>query len=77
MQTTEAVLVYTKEELLEKTGLPRSTFYYRLKKLQRVPDQFGYYTDSDLEILKQLDLFLKNCPGGGIQLFLDIYNRSN
>jgi len=58
----EPVLIYRAEELLKKTGWKRSTFYYRLNALGIVPDFEGYYTQDDLEILKSLDAFLKNCP---------------
>lgn len=66
----KTVLLFTKEELLKLTELPRSTLNYRLRKLGMIPDpNSGCYTSEDLEILKSLDLFLKN-KAGDIKTFL-------
>ena len=72
--STQSVLIYTKKELMQYTGLPLSTLNYRLKRLGIVPDRHGYYHASDLAILKSLDNFLAVHPGGGIKLFLQTYN---
>jgi len=70
-------VLLTNDELLEKSSLPRSTFYYRKKKLGMAPDEKGFYYLEDLEILNQLDNFLKRVPGASIETFLKIYQRSS
>ena len=71
------VLLFTKKELKNATGLSRSTFYYRLGKLPIAPDSNGFYYESDLELFKSLDQFLKQNPRASIEYFLKIRENNN
>ena len=73
MPTT--TVLYEKQEILEKSGLDPQKFRRRTKGLGMLPDLQGYYTQEDLEILNQLDDFLRR-KGGTIKTFLEIYHRS-
>ena len=53
-------LLELKTELERFTGnIPRSTFYYRVSKLGLIPNDEGLYDESDLQVLKDADKFLK------------------
>ena len=59
---------YTFEELQSELarvrdgGMPKSTLYNWIKRLKILPNESGYYTQDDLDILKDLNRFLKRCP---------------
>ncbi len=68
METIEIKTRYTFEDLqrelarIRDRGMPRSTLYYWLEKLRILPGLDGYYTEDDLDVLKDLNRFLKRCP---------------
>jgi hypothetical protein len=68
MHTIEIATGYTFEELqaeldrLRDGGMPRTTLYGWMRRLKLIPGCDGLYTEADLETLKALNRFLKNCP---------------
>ena len=68
MNTVEIHAGYTFEELRQELdrvrdgGMPKSTLYNWLAKLKIAPGISGFYSDDDLEILKDLNRFLTRCP---------------
>lgn len=68
MNTIEIQYGYTFEELrgelarVRDSGMPRATLYGWLRRLKLVPGLDGLYSQEDLETLKALNRFLKQCP---------------
>lgn len=77
MDTIEIAQGYTFEELqaelsrVRHGGMPRATLYNWLRKLKLQPGMDGLYGQSDLEALKALNRFLKQCPS--ISKFEKVY----
>lgn len=67
MDIIEISQEYTFEELqaeldrVREGGMPRSTLYNQLAQLRIVRTLNGTYTQDDLEILKDLNRFLRRC----------------
>lgn len=67
MQTIEVLPRLTFEDLRKELEqirgtMPKRTLYHWLNRLDIIPTTEGYYTPDDLEILKQLNRFLRRVP---------------
>lgn len=68
MKTVQVTDGYTFDDLqaelarVRERGMPRTTLYGWIRRLKITPDIDGLYTQEDLEVLKALNRFLKNCP---------------
>lgn len=68
MNTIQISQGYSFEELqaeltrVREGGMPRTTLYNWIRRLKLVPGVDGLYEASDLETLKALNRFLKQCP---------------
>lgn len=77
MHTVQYLTAYTFEELqaelarVRKGGMPPSTLYNWLRRLNITPDIDGAYTEQDLTTLKDLSKFLVKCPS--IDKFIKVY----
>jgi hypothetical protein len=68
MHTVHIDTGYKFEELQQELarvregGMPRTTLYGWLRRLKIIPGIDGFYTEEDLQTLKALNRFLKQCP---------------